>query len=186
MQVISGGRGILVVMELFEEILKVGGHSNSLGRASEVLEVVRNDQSRLDELFDCIFADDAWVRMRAIDSFEKIIKDNPLWVSPYLDRILSELTHSAQPSIQWHLAQIFAEVALTDKQRSEAITWLNHMITTTDVDWIVSVNVMKALLYFDRDKFVLARDIQPLFKIQEGHASKSVRKKATEFLLSLE
>lgn len=175
-----------MVMEQFEEILMAGGHSNSLGRASEVLEAVRNDRSRLDELFDCVFADDAWVRMRAIDSFEKIIKDNPEWVGAYLDRMLSELTRSAQPSIQWHLAQIFAEVTLTDEQRREAISWLKHTIITTDVDWIVSVNVMKALLYFYRNEFVAASDIRPLFKIQEGHASKSVRKKATEFLLSLE
>jgi hypothetical protein len=172
-------------MELFEEILMAGGHSNSLGRASEVLDAVRSDRSRLDELFDCIFADDAWVRMRAIDSFEKIIKDNPEWIGPYLNRILGELTLSSQPSIQWHLAQIFAEVSLTDKQRLEVVAWLRHMIATTDVDWIVSVNVMKALLYFYRNKFVVASDIKRLFKAQEGHASKSVRKKAAEFLLTL-
>ena len=174
-----------MVMERFEEILMAGGHSNSLGRAGEMLETVRNDCSRLGELFDCIFADDAWVRMRAIDSFEKIIKDNPEWVGPYLDRVFSELTLSSQPSIQWHLAQVFIEVVLTDKQRSDAIAWLKRMIATTDVDWIVSVNVMKALLYFYRNKFVAASDIKPLFKIQEGHVSKSVRKKATEFLSNL-
>lgn len=173
-------------MESFEEVLKAGGHSNSLGRADEVLKVVQDDHSRLDELFSCISADDAWVRMRAIDTFEKLVKDKPAAVQPYLPTIFLNLTKSNQPSIQWHLAQIFSEVELTAKQRSEAIAWLKNTITTTDVDWIVSVNAMKALLYFHQNGFIAVSDIAPLYKVQEGHASKSVRKKAASFLATLQ
>ncbi|MNQ91214.1 hypothetical protein D3C85_1065860 [compost metagenome] len=123
--------------------------------------------------------------MRAIDSFEKIIKDKPDWVQPYLGRIFSNLTKSDQPSIQWHLAQIFTEVTLTEDQRGSAIAWLKNRIRTTDVDWIVSVNVMKALVYFCQNGFVIASDIIQLFKVQEAHTSKTVRKKATDFKLSI-
>lgn len=173
-------------MELFEEILAAGGHSNSLGRAGEVLRITQSDNSRLDELFSCISADDAWVRMRAIDTFEKLVKDKPALVQPYLPVIFSNLTKSSQPSIQWHLAQIFSEVKLTAEERSKAIAWLKNMITTTEVDWIVSVNAMKALLLFHQNGFIAASDIVPLCKVQEGHASKSVRKKAATFLSSLQ
>lgn len=172
-------------MESYESILAVGGKANSLGRASEVIENVYADPSRLEELFDCIFADDAWVRMRAIDSFEKIIKEKPTWVQPYLSKIFSGLTQSVQPSVQWHLAQIFSEVALTKQQQNLAISWLKNKIKTIDVDWIVSVNAMKALLYFHQNGFVDVKELQELFKIQENHRSKSVRKKAVEFYLSL-
>lgn len=173
-------------MELFEEILAVGGHSNSLGRAGEVLRITQSDNSRLDELFSCISADDAWVRMRAIDTFEKLVKDKPALAQPYLPTIFSNLTKSSQPSIQWHLAQLFSEVELTAKERSEAIAWLKNMITTTEVDWIVSVNAMKALLLFHQNGFIAASDIVPVCKVQEEHASKSVRKKAAAFLSSLQ
>lgn len=173
-------------MELFEEILAAGGHSNSLGRAGEVLRITQSDNSRLDELFSCISADDAWVRMRAIDTFEKLVKDKPALVQPYLPVIFSNLTKSSQPSIQWHLAQIFSEVELTAEERSKAIAWLKNMITTTEVDWIVSVNAMKALLLFHQNGFIAANDIVPLCKVQEGHTSKSVRKKAATFLSSLQ
>ncbi len=168
------------LMEAFGIILSEGGKTNSLGRAGEVIESIYTNPSRLDELFDCILADDAWVRMRAVDSFEKIITSKPEWVHPYLDRIFSNLTQSNQPSVQWHLAQIFSEVKLTDEQRSQAIAWLKDKIKSTDVDWIVSVNVMKSLLYFHQNGFVSTKDVRQLFKIQEGHASKSVRKKAAE------
>lgn len=171
---------ILKFMESFETILAVGGKTNSLGRAGEVIDNVHRDPSRLEELFQCVFANDAWVRMRAIDSFEKIVRDEPKWIAPYIDRIFSSLTESQQASIQWHLAQIFTEVPLTSEQRNHAIAWLKDKIKTTDVDWIVSVNVMKALVFFHQSGFVSASELRQLFKIQQEHGSKSVRKKAVD------
>jgi hypothetical protein len=152
-------------MNAYRDILAVGEKTNSLGRADEVIASVYADSSRLDELFDCISADDAWVRMRAIDSFEKIIKSRPEWAAPYVHTLLNDLTRSYQPSIQWHLAQIFSEVSLTDEQRHKAIGWLKGMVNTTEVDWIVSVNAMKALLFFHQNGFIPADDIKRLFAI---------------------
>lgn len=172
-------------MESFEEILTAGGHSNSLGRAAEVLQIVQDDNSRVGELFDCVSADDAWVRMRAIDTFEKLIKDKPELVRLYLPDIFSTLTKSNQPSIQWHLAQIFTEVTLTEAQRADALTWLKSKISSTTVDWIVSVNVMRALLSFHKNGHVSSDELKPLFAIQADHTSKSVRKKAGIFLQEL-
>jgi hypothetical protein len=169
-------------MESFEEILTVGGKTNSLGRAGEVMDVVLKDHSRLDELYACVSADNPWVRMRAIDSFEKICRTHPEWIEPYIDKIFRELTLSTQPSIQWHLAQIFAATKLSAEQKGKALAWLKGSLATTDVDWIVSVNTMKALLKFNHDGLVSDDELLALFKIQEQHASKSVRKKAEMFI----
>lgn len=168
-------------MQSFEEVLRVGGKTNSLGRAGEVFEIVSHEPSRLDELFQCISADDAWVRMRAIDTFEKLIKENPQWVQPYLAELIETFTHSTQPSVQWHLAQIFSEVSLTEDERKKVIGWLKERIKTIDVDWIVAVNVMKTLLLFHTEGAVSATEIRSLFMVQEAHSSKTVRKKAVEF-----
>jgi len=173
-------------MESYKSILTVGGKTNSLGRAQEVIDDVYRKPTRLDELFECIYADDAWVRMRAIDSFEKIARDKPQWIEPYIERILTELTKSSQPSVQWHLAQLFCEVELTDKQRQQAIMWLREKIATVGVDWIVSVNTMKSLVYFYNEGFVAAEQLRELLRIQEEHSSKSVRKKALAFRASIE
>lgn len=168
-------------MKSFKEMLAVGGKSNSLGMAGEIVKLVLNDHAKLNELFNCIYADDAWVRMRAIDSFEKVARVHPEWIQPYLDTILEELTLNSQPSIQWHLAQIFAIVALTDKQQKDALTWLKSRLTTTDVDWIVSINTMKTLLQFNASGHIDSDELLSLIKIQESHKSKSVRRKAAEF-----
>lgn len=173
-------------MQPFSEILMIGGHANSLGKAQDVLEILKKDPSRLDELFKCISNDDAWVRMRAIDTFEKIVKDAPSLARPYLDEIFSIHIKSDQASIQWHLAQIFTEVELTSKQRNDAIAWLKMKISTTNVDWIVSANAMKALHYFYTLGLVGSDELRTLYEKQCQHSSKSVRKKATQLITEID
>lgn len=116
--------------------------------------------------------------MRAIDSFEKVINEQPAWAYPYIPRILDELTASRQPSIQWHIAQLFPQVRLDDNQRERAIAWLMARLATTDVDWIVSVNCMRALLHFRNRGDIGAEVLRPLFEVQVGHDSTTVRRKA--------
>lgn len=169
-------------MEPFADVLTEGGRSNSLGRAGEVVEAVLADRGRLDELWACIGHEDAYVRMRAIDSFEKVVHVQRAWADPYVPQILGELTASGQPSIQWHIAQLFQKVQLDDDQREGAIGWLMARLATTDVDWIVSVNCMRALLDFNERGDVGAEVLRPLFEVQAEHASKTVRRKARDFL----
>jgi len=172
-------------MEKLEDVLSAGGKTNSLGRAAEVLDAVLADMSLLDELYECMFADDAWVRMRAADCFEKICRVHPEWIEPYVDKMLEELGASSQPSIQWHLAQVFAQVHLTDKQKSRAIAWMKNRISTIEVDWIVSVNTMKTLVQFCRAGLVPRHELVPLVELQTQHKSNAVRKKAARFLEDL-
>jgi hypothetical protein len=172
-------------MESFSEMLTAGGHANSLGRTSEVIEIVQNDTKRLNELFGCIFNDDAWVRMRAIDGFEKIIRERPLLVQPYLKDIFTKLTKSEQASIQWHLAQIFVTADLNEAQERQAIAWLTNKLHSTDIDWIVSIDSMKALLHFYENAVVDKKTLLEVFTIQTKHKSKTVRKKATQFQIEL-
>lgn len=173
-------------MESFETILSAGGHMNSLGRSKEVYEIVKANTGRMSELFDCIYADDAWIRMRAIDTFEKLASENPELSQPYTELLIEDLTKKNQPSIQWHLAQLFAEIELNQSQTVKALLWLKDKISTTDVDWIVSVNVMKTLVYFYDKKLIGADELVPLFNLQTTHKSKTVRKKAQLFINKLQ
>ena len=66
-------------MESFADVLADAGRSNSLGLAGEVVGAVLTDRGRLDELWACVGHDDAYVRMRPIDSFEKVINEQPAW-----------------------------------------------------------------------------------------------------------
>src|SRR5690606_33074018 len=113
--------------EGFLDMLTVGGKSNSLGRAEEVTRQVLQDKSRLGELYDCMFAEDAWVRMRAADALEKVCRSRPEWLLPYIDRLQKYLGKATQPSLLWHLAQIYRQVPLTVKQKDTAIKHLKRL-----------------------------------------------------------
>lgn len=166
--------------ETFAQILSVGGKTNSLGRAEEVIGTVLADRHRLDELYECLFNDDAWIRMRAADSIEKVCRAHPEWVVPYIDRFPDELFESSQPSIQWHLAQIYRQVKLTDEQRKAAIGWLKTLLSTTNVDWIVSANAMTTLAEFTGRNLFPAQELLALIRIQQQHKSNAVVKRANK------
>jgi HEAT repeat protein len=166
--------------EKFTEMLAAGGHANSLGRVSEVIDLVLEDKSRLDELYQCLFDEDAWVRMRAADALEKICREHPDWLQPYIDKFPDELAISTQPSIQWHLAQIYSQVTLTDTQREFAISWLKQLLSTSDIDWIVAANAMDTLVQFTKDGYFPMAGMMTLLKTQQGHKSKAVIRRATK------
>lgn len=172
--------------ETFEQILAAGGKSNSLGRSAEVITAALSDKTRLDELYGCLFSTDPWVKMRGADALEKICRVKPEWISRYVDQMQVELLDDEQPSVQWHLAQIYAQVALSSLQKNKAITWLSSLVATTEVDWIVSANVMKTLVQFTQDGSVPRVHTIRLLKVQQAHKSKSVVRRATKLLAELD
>lgn len=169
----------------FAEILAVGGRSNSLGRATEVTEAVLQNPTRIEELYGCMFDDNAWVRMRAADSLEKVCRTHPKWLIPYIDRFETELSTSTQPSILWHIAQIYKQVELSAVQKAFAISWLERLLSTVDVDWIVAANAMDTLGQFVQDGSVPAPEFKSLLEVQLRHKSKSVVKRANKHLTEL-
>ncbi|HEX8763133.1 MAG TPA: hypothetical protein VF733_05245 [Candidatus Saccharimonadales bacterium] len=171
--------------EEFAKMLMAGGHANSLGRVDEVIEIVLNNRRRLNELYDCMFDNDAWVRMRAADALEKICRMHPDWLLPYIDRLAPELSTSDQPSIQWHLAQIYREVSLTDEQKYFAIGWLKSLLSSKEIDWIVAANAMDALVSFTKDGSFSVSKMTSLLEIQQKHKSKSVVRRASKLLAEL-
>lgn len=171
--------------EHFVEMLMDGGHRNSLGRVNEIIENVLRDRSRLDELYGCLFNEDAWVRMRAADAIEKICRKHPDWLLPYVDRFQDELSASAQPSIQWHLAQIYEQVSLTDEQKQIAQNWLKTLLSTKDIDWIVAANAMDTLVKFTKEGSFPADEMARLLEIQQHHKSNAVIRRATKLLAGL-
>jgi hypothetical protein len=173
------------MIQNFTDMLHTGGHANSLGRVPDVIELVLQDKSRLGELYGCLFAPDAWVRMRAADALEKICRQHPDWLLPYISRMQTELADTTQASFQWHMAQIYAQVSLSPKQKEMAIQWLKGLIATLDVDWIVAANTMDTLAQFTKDGSVAKPDFIALLKVQQHHSSKAVVRRATKWLEEL-
>lgn len=174
--------------EDFASMLLVGGKSNSLGRTEGVVTLVLQDSTRLEELYACLSHQDAWVRMRAADALEKVCRQHPDWLLPYIDRLQTDFSDHPQASVQWHLAQIYRQVELTSSQKRHAVGWLQTILSDTAVDWIVAVNAMRTLVLFTQDGSVATdKDMTVrLLELQRTHASKTVVRKADAFLRELE
>lgn len=126
-----------------------GGDPRSLGRTKEVVDLVLDDKTKLDELFNCLFVSDAIVRMRAGDALEKVCRQEAKWLIPFIKKLFILASSIKQPSIQWHLAQIFSEVPMTKTERLTAITIMKNNLETTD-DWIVENLTLESLAEFTR------------------------------------
>ena len=86
----------LFMAENFADMLIVGDKSNSLGKVSEVIEHILHDPDRLEELYSCLFNEDAWVRMRAADALEKICRQHSDWLEAFIDRFPNDLATSTR------------------------------------------------------------------------------------------
>lgn len=157
-----------------------GGHRNSLGRTAEVVEATLADRARLEELFAALDDEDALVRMRVGDALEKVCREQPDWFVGHVDRIIDEMGAIAQPSVQWHTAQILDRVDLTEDQSRRALALLQANLATS-TDWIV-LNLTMDVLTGWADPAWLRPELERL----AGDARTSVARRAAKRLAELQ
>jgi hypothetical protein len=89
-----------------------GGDRRSLGRAAEVVELIRRAPRKISNLVECLWDSDARVRMRAADALEKIARDRAVLLQPFKTPLLGLLAEATQPEVRWHLALIVPRLRL--------------------------------------------------------------------------
>jgi hypothetical protein len=145
--------------------------------------LVLDDRGRLSELFDCVFSDDEVVRMRATDALEKVCREHPEWLGPYVDGMLSDLAAIEQPSVQWHLVQMIGELDLGPKQRRRAVTILKDNLEKAG-DWIVlNYSIEVFARFVELDASLRPYFIEQLEKLRHSR-HRSVAKRASKILSS--
>ena len=168
------------------EVMLTGGHPNSLGRTAEVVEMILADQTRLPELFDCYQSTDEVVRLRTSSAFKRIWREQPTWVTPYIDRFINEVTQLHQPSADWTMAQMFDELSddLTPAQRTQAQEILQRYLTTHH-DWIVLNHSMQTLANWSQDDEALRIWLLSQLERLTNETRKSVARRAEKLLKQL-
>jgi hypothetical protein len=165
--------------ESFEEML-TGGHPNSLGRTIEVVDLVLADSTRLSDLYNCYFSADEIVRLRTSNAIKRISLENPEWLIPYIDKLISEISKINQPSAQWTLANLFQtlSVFMSASQRNRAKKVLQKNLETY-TDWIVLNNTMDTLSKWAKEDSILEEWLLPHLErlVQDPRKSVSGRAK---------
>ena len=144
----------------------------------EVIALCKAEPDRLSELLDCVIeCPDEVVRMRASDALEKICRLQPSLVQPCLRTILGEMSRIDQPSVQWHVAQMLAELRLTSRQRRRAVHILEDNLKRSS-DWIVLNCSPAAYADLAREHPELVGDLRAELHRFTNHHLKSVASRA--------
>jgi hypothetical protein len=101
-------------------VLLRGGDRRSTGRSNEVVKLVLRAPRRFAELIQCLWSDDAIVRMRAADATEKVSAIKPELLPPYKAELLGLLAETDQIELRWHLAQMVPRLPVTKAERERA------------------------------------------------------------------
>lgn len=169
------------VVEPFTDML-AGGHPNSLGRTTEVVDLVFADPSRLEELYGCYSSPDEVVRLRTSSVFKRVSWEHPEWLGTYLDRFLEEVSQLGQASAQWTLAQLFSTLAgfMSAEQVEKAKHVLRYNLSAYK-DWIVLNTTMQTLAEWAEEDDELKRWLRPQLETLRKDARKSVARRAAKF-----
>ena len=171
--------------ESFEEML-TGGHPNSLGRTIEVVDMVLANSTRLLDLYNCYFSADEIVRLRTSNAIKRISLENPEWLIPYIDKLISEISNINQPSAQWTLANLFQtlSVFMSETQRNKAKIILQKNLETY-TDWIVLNNTMETLSKWAKNDSILKEWLLPHLERLAQDPRKSVSGRAKKIKTAL-
>ena len=109
-----------------------GGDRRSLGNANRLVTLILRQTERLPELLECLWCDDALVRMRAADAVEKVAGQKPELLRPFKAELLGLAGETSQQEVRWHLALIIPRLPLTRVERDGSIALLKQFLSAHD------------------------------------------------------
>lgn len=160
---------------------------NTLGRTEDAVDMVLAQPALIEDLYQCYFQPDEWVRLRVSSSFKRLWRADEGLVDPYIDGFVTRVSAIDQPSINWTFAQMCLELdhRLSKKQRSTAIVRLKHYLEKSD-DWIVQNHSIETLGGWAVEDEALASWLRPqLEDFFRQSTRKSVARKAAKWLETL-
>jgi hypothetical protein len=119
------------------------GDRRSVGRVAEVVDLLRSQPRRAAELIPLLWDEDPAIRMRAADALEKLSREQPLLLAPFLSELLGLMAETTQQELRWHLAQMAPRMSLTSQQRRRAMAILEDYLS--DRSSIVKTCAMQGL-----------------------------------------
>jgi len=122
--------------------------------------------------------------MRAGDALEKVCRDRPELLQPYVERLLTKVSEVRQPSVQWHLAQMLGGLALRPGQRARAVRLLKRTLDES-TDWIVTNYALETLATLAAKDRVLRRNLIGRLQRYRREKRKSIARRAERLLARL-
>jgi HEAT repeat protein len=120
-----------------------GGDRRSIGKANLLAKLVLSDPRQFAELIECLWNQDALVRMRAADTAEKVSITRPELLIPHKQELLGLLAETKQIELRWHLALMVPRLELSAPERKRVAATLQRYLQ--DPSSIVKTFAMQGL-----------------------------------------
>ena len=105
-----------------------GGDRRSIGRADKVVDAIRREPDRVEELWGCLTHDDPIVRMRAADALEKLSREAAAPFGAHKKALLDGSLDDGTAEMRWHLIAIAARLALTAVEAKRLCAYLDDRL----------------------------------------------------------
>src|SRR5947209_19281993 len=112
-------RNPVVKERTLSEVL-AGGDRRSIGASNEVAAKLLRRPHGITELIECLWTDDAVVRMRAADAAEKVSAAKPGLLQPFKSELFGLAEETLQIEVRWHLALILPRLILSASEKDRA------------------------------------------------------------------
>ena len=161
-----------------------GGDRRSLGRATEVLELVRALPERLGELVELLWDSDAVVRMRAADCIEKLSLEPQFDLRSCSAELLGLMSESSQSEVRWHLALMAPRLRLSAAEIRRAAAILEGYLE--DRSSIVKTCAMQGLWELSLQEAGLRSRVLELVRRASRDGTAAMRARGRKLLCGVE
>lgn len=102
------------------------GDLTSDGRADEIVAIVLKSPGFIKDLVAGLGSDNSVIRGNAADAVEKIGREAPELLLPFMHRLLQAAQEDPLDKVQWHLAMLFGYMALFEELIDPIFAALTH------------------------------------------------------------
>lgn len=148
-----------------------------------MVQLVLRQPRRFRELVECLWSDDAVVRMRAADAAEKVSAEKPQLLGRYRRELLGLLCEAEQTELRWHLAAMVPRLRLTAGERRRAVEALRRYLD--DRSSIVKTFALQGLAELARDGAGFGYQVKELLEKAARSGTAAMKARARKLLKEL-
>jgi hypothetical protein len=151
------------------DLLSVGTIT-SAGGAGVVIDMVKENQKLLGEIFNLFLDKDPVVAMRSSYVFMKLSKSNRDLILPFRTLIIDNLPRYVQKEVRWHIPQILLVMDLSDQEKEITYNTLMSWAEGKDGNIVVYYSLEAAFNIAKGNNQLLANFIPRLKNINKTDA----------------
>ena len=159
------------------------GKQNSLGETLKVVDFIKKNPKKVEDLFQCFYSENSLVAMRAMNGVKRIIKDDKKVFIKNKDRFLNQFSNSKHNVVKLGLITIYFDFLnhFEEKEISKIKTIVLNW-TKNSSDWMILAQGMKLLEKLSKSDKSLKLKLIEVAKRLKNDERKVVRTKAQKIL----